>query len=97
MLAMTAVIGIPSAFNNLGLQAAMYQFAPAELIGTASGQFQTFRYVGAILCTALLGAVFAGTATSEGLHVLGAILAPICLLLIAASLTLDGRKSPAAD
>jgi hypothetical protein len=61
-------------------------------MGTASGQFQTFRYIGATLCTALLGIVFAGTATTDGLHLLALTLAPIALLLVAASLTMDRAR-----
>src|SRR5262249_45446820 len=45
LLAVGAVLGIPTAFNNLGLQAALYQAAPPNLMGSAGGLFQTFRYV----------------------------------------------------
>jgi MFS family permease len=89
LVAVTAVIGVASAFNNLGLQAALYQFAPAQWMGTATGQFQTFRYIGATLCTALLGFVFVGTATSEGLHTLALALAPIAMLLLVAGARMD--------
>jgi MFS family permease len=85
LVAVTAVIGVASAFNNLGLQAALYQFAPAEWMGTATGQFQTFRYIGATLCTALLGLVFVGTDPTEGLHTLALTLAPVAVLLIVGS------------
>src|SRR5262249_4077488 len=51
LLAVGVVLGIPNGFNNLGLQAALYEHAPAQHMGAAGGQFQTFRYVGAILST----------------------------------------------
>jgi predicted MFS family arabinose efflux permease len=82
LLAVTSVIGIAYAFNNLGLQAALFLHAPAALMGTASGQFMTFRYVGATLCTALLGLVFSGNATTAALHMLALILTPVAALLI---------------
>jgi sugar phosphate permease len=63
-------------------------------MGTASGQFQTFRYVGAILCTALLGWVFAGTATTDGLHMLALALAPVAALLIVSSAVMDRSTTP---
>jgi hypothetical protein len=85
LLGVTAVIGVAGAFNNLGLQAALYQLAPAERMGTATGQFQVFRYVGATLCTALLGVLFAGAATTDGLHLLALVLAPVAVVLIWAS------------
>jgi MFS family permease len=94
LLGVTAIIGVASAFNNLGLQAALYRYAPAEWMGTATGQFQTFRYVGATLCTALLGLVFAGTATTAGLHVLALALAPIAVLLIVVSAAIDQTEHP---
>jgi sugar phosphate permease len=87
----TATMGIASGFNNLGLQSALYQLAPAERMGTATGQFQTSRYIGATLCTALLGLVFVGTATTEGLHILALTLAPVAVLLIAATALVEGR------
>jgi MFS family permease len=85
LFGVSAVIGIAGAFNNLGLQAALYQLAPADRMGTATGQFQVFRYVGATLCTALLGIVFSGTATTTGLHLLALMLVPVALALIWAS------------
>jgi MFS family permease len=82
LVGIAAVMGVASGFNNLGLQAALYQYAPGERMGTASGQFQTFRYIGATLCTALIALIFVGTATTEGLHTLALALAPIALLLV---------------
>jgi 2-(1,2-epoxy-1,2-dihydrophenyl)acetyl-CoA isomerase len=69
------------------LQAALYEHAPAQHMGAASGQFQTFRYVGAILSTSLLGLAFGTTVTSHGLHLLAYALAGISSLLLVASLT----------
>src|SRR2546423_10287402 len=61
IVAIGAVLGLPLAFNNLGLQAGLYAAAPPDQTGTAAGLFQTGRYVGAILSTALLGAGYGGT------------------------------------
>lgn len=94
LMAITAVIGTASAFNNLGLQAALYRFAPAEWMGTATGQFQTFRYIGATLCTALLGLVFAsGTATTEGLHTFVLILVPVAVVLLVGTLRMRDERA----
>lgn len=82
ILAVGVVLGIPNGFNNLGLQAALYEHAPADQMGAAGGQFQTFRYVGAILSTSLLGT----TITSNGLHVIAYILAVVSGLLLVASI-----------
>jgi len=86
ILVVGAVLGIPTAFNNLGLQAALYEATPASLMGTASGQFQTFRYTGAIGASAVLGIVFAGGATSEGLDQLAVIFIVVSAALVVASI-----------
>lgn len=87
LLAVGAALGVPNGFNNLGLQAALYEHAPSDQMGAAGGQFQTFRYIGAVLSTALLGIVFGSAATSAGLHTLAVALAAISALLVAASFT----------
>jgi MFS family permease len=87
LLAVGVVLGIPNGFNNLGLQAALYEQTPAQHMGAASGQFQTFRYVGAILSTSLLGLAFGTTVTSHGLHRIAYVLAGVSGLLLVASLT----------
>jgi MFS family permease len=71
VILVSAALGIPNAFNNLGLQAALYVRTPAPNTGAAGGMFQTFRYVGAILATALIGAFLGESATTNGLHELG--------------------------
>jgi hypothetical protein len=86
IIAIGVVIGLPNAFNNLGLQAGLYAAAPAALTGTAAGLFQTGRYVGAILSTALLGVVYAGTPSTAGLHRTGLFVAVSAVLLAGAAL-----------
>ena len=86
LLAVGAVLGVPNGFNNLGLQAALYETAPAQQMGAASGLFQTFRYTGAILSTALIGLVMGSSATSERLHTLAAAIAVVSALLVVTSI-----------
>ncbi len=85
ILLVGAVLGLPTAFNNLGLQAALYETTPASLMGTASGQFQTFRYTGAIASSALIAIVFAGSPTSEGFDQLAVVFVVVSALLAVAS------------
>lgn len=74
ILVVGSVIGLPVAFNNIGLQAGLYASTPADQAGLAGGLFQTGRYVGAILSTALLSALFyQGRYSSEGLHQIGLV------------------------
>ena len=92
LLAVGIVLGIPNGFNNLGLQAALYEHAPAQHMGAAGGQFQTFRYVGAILSTSLLGLAFGRTVTSHGLHLIAYVLAGVSGLLLVTSVTTRWRQ-----
>jgi MFS family permease len=82
LLAVIVILGIPNGLQNLGLQAVLYHAAPAADMGVAAGQFQTFRYLGSILSTSLLGLLFGGTMTSSGLHVLAGTLVCISVLLL---------------
>jgi MFS family permease len=92
ILGVSAVLGLPNAFNNMGLQTALYATAPASQVGTAAGLFQTSRYFGAILSTALLGVAFNRHLSSGGLHRVALVAVVVAaLLLIAAGLTLRRR------
>lgn len=85
LVAIGIVLGIPNGFNNMGLQAALYEAAPPARTAWAGGQFQTFRYVGAILSATLLAAVFPQHATTEGLHSMAVLLLVVSVGLVAAS------------
>ena len=86
IIAIGCVIGLPTAFNNLGLQAGLYAAAPPGQTGTAAGLFQTGRYVGAILSTALLGVVYGGTPSTAGLHRAALVVAVAAVGLAGAAL-----------
>jgi MFS family permease len=92
LLAVMFVLGVPNAFNNLGLQAALYAVTPPERISWAGGQFQTFRYVGATMAAAVLGSVFKTGATTTGLHGIAAVLALVAAVLLVASTITRGRR-----
>jgi predicted MFS family arabinose efflux permease len=85
LLAVGAVLGIPTGFNNLGLQAALYETAASDQIGAAAGLLQTCRYAGAIAATAIIGAIYGNQATSDSLHALALIMAATSFGLVLAS------------
>ncbi|HET7339576.1 MAG TPA: MFS transporter [Candidatus Dormibacteraeota bacterium] len=91
-LAVMFVLGVPNAFNNLGLQAVLYAVTPRERISWAAGQFQTFRYVGATMAAAVLGSVFKTGATTAGLHGIAVLLAAVAAALVVASAITRGRS-----
>lgn len=92
LLVIGAVLGVPNGFNNLGLQAALYEAAPASQIGAAGGLLQTCRYIGAIFSTALIALILGTSATSEQLHTLALIIAVISALLVVASMLTRGMS-----
>jgi len=89
LLAVAIVVGVPNGFNNMGLQAELYNLAPLERISWAAGQFQTFRYVGAILSATLLAALFRQRATTSGLHSIAIVLVVVAVALIVASVAVQ--------
>lgn len=99
LLAVALVLGVPNGFNNMGLQAALFESAPPDRASWAGGQFQTFRYVGAILSSTLLAAAFKQRATTEGLHSIAIVLAVVAAGVVIASLVThrEWRGSPAPD
>jgi len=86
LILVTFVLGVPNGFNNLGLQAALYAVTPGERISWAAGQYQTFRYVGATMASAVLGSVFRHQATTAGLHGIALVLALVAVMLVVASI-----------
>lgn len=86
LLVVSAMLGLPNGFNNMGNQGAMYAAAPAERMGAASGLYRTSQYVGANLAAALLALVIGAHADDAGLHRMGLAIAIIAGALLAASL-----------
>jgi MFS family permease len=89
-LAVLVVLGIPNGCNNIGLQALLYERSTDRHQGAAAGFFQTSRYTAAVLSTALMGAVLGQQATTEGLHDLALIAAPIAVLVLLACIRTGG-------
>ncbi|OCT13612.1 MFS transporter [Paenibacillus pectinilyticus] len=82
-----AAFGISNGLNNVGMQAALFQSCPKEIIGVASGLFNTSRYLGTILSSLLISIVMGGHFSFIGFRMLG-----IILTLLALSLVLMSRR-----
>ncbi|MFJ2876243.1 MULTISPECIES: MFS transporter [unclassified Streptomyces] len=78
------VFGVTSATTTVGNQTALYLAAPPDRIGTASGLFRTFGYLGTITSAVIGGIVFRDGASDHGLHTLGVVLvaAGLAVLLL---------------
>lgn len=77
-----AAFGISNGLNNVGMQDALFNSSPKEMIGVASGLFSTSRYLGTILSSLLIGVVMGSTFSFEGFRVLGMILTAVALSLV---------------
>ncbi|MER6209711.1 MFS transporter [Streptomyces sp. NPDC001642] len=78
------IFGVASATTTVGNQTALYLEAPPAHIGTASGLFRTFGYLGTITSAVIGGIVFRAGVTDHGLHILGLVLvgAGLAVLLL---------------
>lgn len=85
IFAILSVFGFSSGFQNLGLQTALYSYVSAAETGIASGLFMTSRFMGTILSSSLLGAIFSHEITTQRLHGM----AIVCAVISLATLTLS--------
>lgn len=81
-----ALFGISNGLNAVGMQAALFKSTPKEMIGVASGIFNTSRYLGTILSSLLIGIVMGDTFSVTGFQILGVILTVLAASLIIMSI-----------
>ncbi|MBE7680233.1 MFS transporter [Paenibacillus sp. P13VS] len=77
-----AAFGISNGLNSVAMQAALFRSSPKEIIGVASGIFNTSRYLGTILSSLLISIVMGNNFSFEGFRILGMILTLIALSLV---------------
>ncbi|WP_418037601.1 MFS transporter [Paenibacillus xylanilyticus] len=77
-----AAFGISNGLNSVAMQAALFRSSPKEMIGVASGIFNTSRYLGTILSSLLISIVMGNNFSFEGFRILGMILTLIALSLV---------------
>jgi MFS family permease len=73
----TLVFGITLGMGASANQTALFTQVTADQIGTASGQFRTFGYIGSIASSALIAIVFRSRVTDHGLHTIGLIMVAV--------------------
>jgi predicted MFS family arabinose efflux permease len=86
VIAITLVFGITLGTASSSNQLALYASVTAAQLGTASGLFRTFAYVGSIASSAMIGIVFHSGVSDGGLHVIGAIMTAVSVALLALTL-----------
>jgi Arabinose efflux permease len=77
-----AAFGISNGLNSVGMQTALFNGSPKEIIGVASGLFNTSRYLGTIISSLLTGIIMGGQFSFAGFRQLGIILTAIALMLV---------------
>ncbi|MDY0407049.1 MFS transporter [Virgibacillus sp. 179-BFC.A HS] len=90
-LVIMSVLGMSNGFNNISAQTALYEHVKPEDTGSASGLFQTSRYLGSILSGSLLGMTFNAHVDQAHLHLVAIICFIFCLAVVALSLLLPGK------
>lgn len=91
LLIIMAILGMSNGFNNISMQTALYDHVEPEETGSASGLFQTSRYLGSILSSSLLGIVFTGHLDFHHLHTVAIISLVFCAIVVGLALRLPGR------
>lgn len=93
----TILFGLATGFTVAGNQTALYQAAPAEQLGTASGLLRTFGYVGSIAASAITGIVFHAQVSDRGVHLIAWIMTAVSLALAALTLATPHRTPGSLD
>jgi predicted MFS family arabinose efflux permease len=88
-----AAFGVSNGLNNVGMQVALFNSSPKEIVGVASGLFSTSRYFGTILSSLLIGVVMGNEFSLEGFRLLGILLTGIAALLV----VMNRRRRPVAN
>jgi len=91
----TLIFGIALGAGASGSQTALYTQVAAGQLGTASGLFRTFGYVGSIASGALISIVFRNGASDHGLHLIAIIMIAASAVTLLITIT-DRRLRPQA-
>lgn len=83
ILLITMLFGVTLAASISANQTTLYSQVAADQIGTASGLFRTFAYLGSIASSALISIVFHTHVTDHGLHRIGLIMVIVSVIGLA--------------
>jgi MFS family permease len=77
IVGVTLLFGITIGTGASANQTALYAQVEAAQIGTASGLFRTFGYIGSIASSAIISIVFHASVSDHGLHVIAVIMTAV--------------------
>jgi predicted MFS family arabinose efflux permease len=95
IIGVTLIFAVTIGTTTVGNQTALYTQAPHEQIGTASGLYRTFSYVGSIASSVITAIVFRTSVNDQGLHTIGYILAGVAVVVVA--MTVFDRHLPTRE
>src|SRR5699024_7828666 len=91
ILFIMSILGISNGFNNIAVQTALYEHVEERDTGSASGLFQTSRYLGAILSGSFLGMAFDQYLDMPHFHIVVIVGFVFCLLILALTFALPKK------
>ncbi|TFJ94136.1 MFS transporter [Lentibacillus salicampi] len=92
LMMIMSVLGMSQGFNNISTQTALYENVRPEETGSASGLYQTSRYMGAILSSSLLGLTFNEHMDTAHLHLVAMICFVCCIVVLSLAVKLPARN-----
>lgn len=94
ILLITITFGIAMGTASAGNQTALYNQAPQQHLGSASGLLRTFAYIGSIASSAITGTVFHTHVTDHGLHQIAWIMVAVSAILTTMTITERSPQPP---
>lgn len=82
IVVITLFFGVTLGASLSANQTTLYSQVAADRIGTASGLFRTFGYLGSIASSALISIVFHTHVSDHGLHTIGSIMVGVSVLAL---------------
>lgn len=97
LVIVAALMGVPNGFNNLGNQLLLHESVPNQSAGSASGIYRTAQFVGAAISTVVVAHTIEVSLPYGGIHLLGACIAALGLVMIVSNSVALIRRSDVPD
>lgn len=93
VLALTALLGVPYCIVSIASSQGMYASSRPEDTGVAAGIFQTFRYIGAIGATVMIGILYAPGVNAATWSTIVPVMLVLSVAALALSVLWKGRST----
>lgn len=96
LLPIMSILGISNGFNNIASQTGLYEHVEEKDTGSASGLFQTSRYIGAIISGSFLGMAFTKYVDIAHFRIVVIIGFVVCFIILFLALKLPKQPTISA-